>query len=237
MRGCRAPASSPEPRLHPQLPRPMRNLARRAPEWAGPTTARRTPSRSSRLELAAAASPASTGGPAPGRALGAPRFQEAYFVAVASDSCWQFGLACQTSWCDRHAVRLSRVVGRGGRQRWSRAVQADSSTVGDPRPGLIAPRSEATRRQSSDTEISARIPEQDPDSPSVGLMVTGAPAIAHVLAATALRLPLGGRQTRGELIDGKSSQRPSVPARPRRESRRSRAPPPRRCIRPECHSA
>jgi len=36
-------------------------------------------------------------------------------------------------------------------------VQADSSTVVDPRPGLIAPRSEATRRQSSDTEISARI--------------------------------------------------------------------------------
>jgi len=42
-------------------------------------------------------------------------------------------------------------------------VQADSSTVGDPRPGLIAPRSEATRRQSSDTEIAARILEQDPD--------------------------------------------------------------------------
>src|SRR5262249_34694165 len=75
---------------------------------------RRTPSRSSRLELAAAASPASTGGRAPGRALGAPRFQEAYFVAVASDSCWQFGLACQTSWCDGHPVRLSKLLNVAG---------------------------------------------------------------------------------------------------------------------------
>ena len=150
----------------PQLPRPVRNLPGGRRSGSRPTKARRTPSRSSRLELAAAASPASTGGRAPGRALGAPRFQEAYFVAVASDSCWQFGLACPTSWRDRHAVRLSNVVGRGGRQRWSRAVQADSSTVSDPRPGLIAPRSKATRQQSSDTEISARILEQDPDFPS-----------------------------------------------------------------------
>src|SRR5262249_17919828 len=74
-----------------------------------PTKARRTSLGSNRLELPAAASPASTGSPAPGRALGASRFQEAHFVAVASDSCWQFGLACQTSWCDRHAVRLSKL--------------------------------------------------------------------------------------------------------------------------------
>ena len=98
----------------PQLPRPVRNLPGGRRSGSRPTKARRTPSRSSRLELAAAASPASTGGRAPGRALGAPRFQEAYFVAVASDSCWQFGLACQTSWCDRHAVRLSKLLDVAG---------------------------------------------------------------------------------------------------------------------------
>ena len=51
-------------------------------------------------------------------------------------------------------------------------MQVDSSTVGDPGPGLIAPRSEATRWQSSDTEISARILEQDPDFLFAGLMVS-----------------------------------------------------------------
>jgi|SRR6516162_7488585 len=61
------------------------------------------------LELAATTSPASTGSSAAGRALGPPRFQEAYLVAVASDSCWQFGLARKTSSRDRHAVRLSKL--------------------------------------------------------------------------------------------------------------------------------
>ena len=70
---------------------------------------RRAPSRSSSLELAATASPASTGGGAPRRALGAPRFQEAYFVAVASASSWQFGLARKTSLRDRHTVRPSKL--------------------------------------------------------------------------------------------------------------------------------
>jgi hypothetical protein len=40
-----------------------------------------------------------------------------------------------------------------------RVVQ-HSSTVGETRPGLIAQRSEATRRQSSDTQVSARMPSR-----------------------------------------------------------------------------
>src|SRR5262249_3416771 len=72
---------------------------------------RTTPCTVKQLELAATASPASTGGSAPGRAFGARRFPEAYFVAVASDSNWQFGLARKTSRRDWHEVRLSKVPG------------------------------------------------------------------------------------------------------------------------------
>ena len=180
MRGCLAP-SLPESRPHPQRsPGPSghlevsRSLRRKRPPvlssqgqpGTSPVSAgvdrdrprRRTPSRSRRLEFAATASPASTGGRAPGRALGAPRLQEAYFVAVASDSSWQFGLARKTSLRDRHAVRLSKlpdVVSVGTRvtqRRQTVAPLARRSQVSSLSAG------EATRRQSSDTDVSARMP-------------------------------------------------------------------------------
>jgi hypothetical protein len=132
MRGCLAPVSWPESRQRPQRsPGPSgplevsRSLRRKrlqvlspqgqpgaSPGGAGVGRGRPrrgTPARNSRLEFAATASPASTGGRAPGRALGAPPLQEAYFVAAASDSWWQFGRARKTSLRDRHAVRLSKL--------------------------------------------------------------------------------------------------------------------------------
>lgn len=67
------------------------------------------------LELAATASPTSTGSSAPGRALGASRLQEACFVAVAFGSSWQLGLARETPSRDEHGVRLSGIAGRDAR--------------------------------------------------------------------------------------------------------------------------
>src|SRR5262245_1639505 len=104
---------------------------------AGYRRRRRTPSRSSHLEFAATASPASAGGSAPRRALGAPRFQEACFVAVASDAGWQFGRARKTSLRDRHAVRLSKLPDVAALAlEWPSTH--DSSTVVETRLGLMA---------------------------------------------------------------------------------------------------
>src|SRR5262249_14545666 len=87
-------------------------------------------------------------GSAAGRALGARRFQEAYFVAVASDSNWQFGLARKTSRRDWHAVRLSKVPGVPALAlEWPSAARTVARLA---RRGQVLPaqRGEATGRKS-----------------------------------------------------------------------------------------